>query len=315
MSLFNGPQRFRVPAKWVLAGEHAVLRGGPAIALPHPRWGLSVTLSRSLQPGVRVQCADARFSALCEELVVEARARLRTLAASGELKSAAVKDWTAAGRPAPLGLEVELVSDIPIGGGLGSSAALCVAVARIAAAAHNLELTPPLERRIATDLENRFHGQSSGMDVAVASAAEPLLYTRGEEPRTLGSRWASELPITFHDTRVRLSTREAIERVESLRERDLDAFEDADARMGEATLECVRALLQPTMVEVVPALARGMLKAQSSYAAWGLMPPEAEELAMELIGKGALACKLTGAGGGGFLLALWPLSRYTNPSF
>ncbi|MEK6577816.1 MAG: hypothetical protein AABZ55_01200, partial [Bdellovibrionota bacterium] len=37
----------RVPGKWVLAGEHAVLRGGTAVTLPHPQFSLKL----SFKPG------------------------------------------------------------------------------------------------------------------------------------------------------------------------------------------------------------------------------------------------------------------------
>ena len=38
----------RIPGKWVLAGEHSVLRGASAIALPHPEFSLAFDFLRIL---------------------------------------------------------------------------------------------------------------------------------------------------------------------------------------------------------------------------------------------------------------------------
>ena len=45
--------------------------------------------------------------------------------------------------------------------------------------------------------------------------------------------------------------------------------------------------------------------AQECFYRWGLVPPEAQLLEQKLLREGALATKLTGAGGGGMVVALW----------
>jgi mevalonate kinase len=48
-----------------------------------------------------------------------------------------------------------------------------------------------------------------------------------------------------------------------------------------------------------------MAWSQECFEGWGLLPPEAKALARELKAQGALATKLTGAGSGGMIVALW----------
>ena len=81
-----------------------------------------------------------------------------------------------------------------------------------------------------------------------------------------------------------------------------------DTAMG-ASAECAAKALQDYAHDpggAIVRLADAMNRAQTCFAEWGLMPPEAEAIAQGERDRGALAVKLTGAGNGGFLVALWP---------
>ena len=54
------------------------------------------------------------------------------------------------------------------------------------------------------------------------------------------------------------------------------------------------------------ALADAIQDAHSCFEGWGLVPDQAREIIEDLKTRGALASKLTGAGGGGMVVALWP---------
>jgi len=81
-----------------------------------------------------------------------------------------------------------------------------------------------------------------------------------------------------------------------------------DEKMGQATEVALSALVKfmeaPQESEI--RLAQAMNSAQSCFEAWGLVPSELLEQKQELLKQGALAVKLTGAGLGGFWVALWP---------
>ena len=263
----------RVPGKWVLAGEHAVLRGEPALALPHVEWCLRLSYS----PGAgELQVEPKSAGTLIQDLLASLAPRLGGLP-SGSLK---------------------IESTIPIGAGLGSSAALCVAMTQWLRLPLGAE--PAEVRAIATELEHRFHGQSSGMDVAAVLAGRPILFRRGEEPEAL------ELPkmphFTFHDTGLRARTQDCVEKVEAFRRRSPEAGLEVDRAMGQATRWAVEGLRDYSL----STLARGINQARECFQAWDLDPPEAQSLRNSLIRQGALAAKLTGAGAGGMVVALWP---------
>jgi mevalonate kinase len=277
----------RVPGKWVLAGEHAVLKGHSSVAIPHAELGLRLGFKPGASDrGLRVSPSETQH--VIDEIL--------TLALAG-VPSA---QWPAG--------ELKIESTLPVGAGLGSSAALCVAVTRwlaaspLAAKLNGVELTAAF----ATRLEHHFHGKSSGMDVSVIAANKPVIFARVSGAQELG---VSRLPrFTFHDTGVRARTSDCVAHVERFRSEEPVLGARLDELMGQAANESVEALRLYDAGQAeqgVRALASAMAKAQSCFDAWELVPPEARALLNNLHAEGARAAKLTGAGGGGMIVALW----------
>jgi mevalonate kinase len=272
-----------VRGKWVLAGEHAVLRGASAIALPHPEFGLDLEFIPASAGLLEVSPASAQ--SVIEEI-------LHT-----------VLDQTIS---FPTG-KLKIRSTIPIGAGLGSSAALCVAMGRWLSPILEIE-TPADLQAFATQLEHRFHGRSSGMDVAAIVAGEPISFVMN------GNAGASLLGVktlprfTFHDTGLRAKTSDCVAKVEKLREKDPVLFRKLDDQMGAASLQALEGLVryhQDQSQEALGRIASAMRHAQECFSAWQLIPAQAKKLEDELLSQGALATKITGAGDGGMIVALW----------
>lgn len=125
--------------KLLLCGEHAVVYGHPAIAFAVDR---RTTVTLTERPGPTEICS------------VHADERL--LAAL-------------AGVVEPEGLRVEVSTDLPVGRGMGSSAALAVALVRARAALAGEAPDPDEVYERAMPIERAFHGNPSGVDVAVSA--------------------------------------------------------------------------------------------------------------------------------------------------
>ena len=274
-----GPFQARVPGKWVLAGEHAVLRGAKAVALPHPDLALSMSFEPDSQaPGLLVHPPEASEPIL-------------RLLASVPLE------------PRMAGV-LRIRSTLPQGAGLGSSAALCVAVTRWVASAIDLPQTDFQD--FATRLENQFHGKSSGMDVAVTLLGEPVSFLRGQKPLSLG---IDKLPrFTFHDTGLRASTRDCVAKVEVFLHDNPKEGRLLDELMSQASthaIEGLKAYDSGACAVGLEHIARAMTESQECFEGWGLVPVAIRGLQHDLLARGARAAKLTGAGAGGVLVALW----------
>jgi mevalonate kinase len=276
-----------VPAKWVLAGEHSVLRGGTAILLPHSE----LSLQLSFEPDESI--SPLRILPPSTEGIVR------------DVLHAIADRWEDEGRSLTQARgTLRIDSTIPVGAGLGSSAAFSVALAKWMKEPLALESGAVFE--FAKDLEHRFHGRSSGMDVAVALAGEPISFNseRGFQPLGL-----KKLPhFSFHDTGLRARTSECVYRVGMLREENPHLALEIDEAMGLAVREAMEGLVHFERGQTERGLehiAQGMNQAQQCFYSWMLIPGEARRLEENLLAQGALAVKITGAGGGGMLVALW----------
>ncbi len=286
----------RVPGKWVLSGEHSVLRGATAVAFPHPEFQLLLRFEPSGEraspegAGLEIQPEWAR------SVILDLLQMVRD-----EQNSRGREFHFPAGR-------LVMESTVPSGAGLGSSAALCVAVARWLSGPLGVPDAGILE--FATNLEHRFHGKSSGMDVAVCAVERPISFVRGRGPTFLQIERFPKF--TFHDTGFRASTSECIRRVEHLREEDAVSAIRADELMGRASRLILEGLpLYDGVAEggdhsaALRRVAEGMKSAHEAFLIWSLVPGKVQREIEDLYREGALAVKLTGAGGGGFLVALW----------
>jgi mevalonate kinase len=272
-----------LPAKWVLTGEHSVLRGATAIAFPFHRYTLKLVYREQGSFSITPNPFQSQIRRLMER---------------------AIDFLKMPGDVFPSG-EVEISSAIPIGAGLGSSAALCAAIARLVLwkTRSDLSLWLPL----ATHLEDFFHGKSSGMDVNVIIHGAPLSFSVAEGAVPLDGIRAMP-SFEWYDSGFRGNTRDCIERVLHWQKQNPHLKELLDQRMQQAGLFAREGLerFHASPVEGEAKIKESMELAQSCFEQWGLVTPELLTQKFDLLKQGALAVKLTGAGLGGFWVALWP---------
>ncbi len=289
MNECEGKKSFEVtvPGKWVLAGEHAVIRGGCAVALPCPQKMLHLEFVDCEKNSVYVE--PAPLQEMIPELITEFE-KLSQTQVGASLKGL---------------LKIE--SSIPVGAGQGSSAALCVAVVKWLNTKLKIQIAEKDLVRIATRMEDQFHGTSSGMDVATCFAGEPIEFYRERGGRPLGIK---NLPkFETLDTGLRSITKNCVSKVIQKFEENPALGKKLDSQMSESALLAIEGLKMYDRGEVTHGLDRiskAMKAAQGCFEQWGLVPAKVKKMEQELYKKGALAVKLTGSGEGGFLIALWP---------
>jgi mevalonate kinase len=270
--------------KAILLGEHAVVYGVPALAIGIDRGAHARATDAEAGPSrlfVRGWNITVREDQADHDLARAFRALLEAVRAS-------------ASSLGPQAVEVE--ASLPPGGGLGCSAAIGVAIARALAPHADAEST----QAHAQAWERVFHGNPSGIDAAVAARGGCVLYRRGEplEPvRVRGS-----LQLCIGNTGSASSTKSMVEGVARLRERK--------PQMVEKSFDAVRTLVQNARlaIEAGDRVALGRLMDLNQMLLGGLFvsTPEIEHMCALARDAGALGAKLTGAGGGGCVVALVP---------
>lgn len=265
----------RAHGKVILLGEHAVVYGVPALAVGIDRGArASVSTSATSEPTLSI---DGRPIDAPE--VLQAWSALRSELGAPELSVAA---------------ELE----VPPGSGLGSSAALGVAIARATLDALGRPASAETVLAAANAWERVFHGNPSGIDTAAAFHGGCFKFKRGLGPEFV--ELVAPLRLAIVKAGPAASTKAMVESVAKLRERRPERVDK--------TLEAIHALVQNAALCLSAGDLSGLGKLmdynQMLLSGLFLSTPEIERACGIARERGALGAKLTGAGGGGSVIAL-----------
>lgn len=267
-------------AKAILIGEHFVLHGAPALAVPLP--GMVLTARLRCLSGA--EAASSRWP-------------------EGHLGFCALTVMEGVGL-ADQAVQVSVESQIPLGSGLGSSAALSVALARAASALAGLPPDDVRDRRLSMACERRAHGRPSGVDTEVCVTGRPVWLEAGRFESLHGPGVAAAGLVTVY-AGPGGATAEMISRVSRFGERNPERFqrlvEEARARSPRVR----DALLAGAVSEAGALLSEG----HAALREVGVSSPALEAAVASALDAGACGAKLSGAGGGGLVVALAPADQ------
>lgn len=272
-------------AKVILLGEHAVVHGRPALAA-------------GLPDGLRLRAHELPAATDTARLTIPAWDLDLALEAASEHPVSRAALAVLAHCDGPVrGVHIEGTAGVPARAGLGSSAALCVALARLvlgdeAPRAHLLDA--------AHEGERVFHGAPSGIDAHVACSGGLVRFMRGQNATPVITSVPLELVIV--PTGVARQTAAQVERVRARLQRHPTVVTPILDTLGAATDAGIRAVESGDLA----ALGELMNVAGHALEALGVGHPALREVCDIARASGALGAKLTGAGAGGCAIALVP---------
>jgi len=272
--------------KIILLGEHAVVYGYPALAAALDR-GVSIAPVPTTKGALRLDIPAWNLAVKADDDHPVARSL------------AAIVDALDLGRPG-----VSLVGDaqIPPGAGLGSSAALAVAVARALLSHAKRAAEPAAISAAASASEVLLHGRPSGVDVALAIAGGIGVFRRSAGLRSIT---CPQLRVLVGPSGEPRSTAAMVERVAEVTNATAD--DPRLAELGGLTDLGTSALLARDLA----ALGTAMNRAHIVLADLGVSTPQLDSLCEAARVSGAHGAKLTGAGGGGAVIAIAPRHKET----
>lgn len=279
---------YQAHGKWILLGEHAVLRGCPALVFPLPSFFLKLTVEpRTSGSEIYIQPSlDQALSLVVDSLLTRA---LQALGVSNlEMKNGHFK----------------LSGHFPPGQGLGFSAALCSVIAQWACQAIKAPQYSVVQ--LSHQLEHTFHGDSSGVDVVGVLSKTPQYFESTTAYHSIPMGWQPCWHLKLSDRQTR--TADCVSQVRHQYQHNATQAQMIDQRMRESVFKAYQSLQGSGTQADYLNLSEAMRSGQACFEAWGLVPPEVSHNISVLYESGAHAVKLTGAGGQGCLLSLWESS-------
>jgi len=286
--IVNSSVRATAPGKIILFGEHAVVYGQPAIAVPVQQLQATAAIEPALpRSGLTLIAAD-----------LERTVRLADAPVDDPLAAMARLTLTHLGVSPPDAVLI-IRSSIPIASGLGSGTAVSTAIVRALAAYLGRELAAETVSRLVYEVEKLHHGTPSGIDNTVVVYGMPVYFVRGKMIETF--RVGTPLHLLIGDTGVASPTRLAVNDVRRAWETDKIRYERLFRQIGEVVGRA-RALIE----DGESALQLGELMNRNHQLLHDMHVSSLplESLVTAARAAGALGAKLSGAGRGGNMIAL-----------
>jgi len=270
------------PSKAIITGEHFVVHGA---------WALAAALPRRVRVEVRsassFEVVSDRFDGGSSHLLPVSRlveAMAREFAVSPTVK-------------------VSISSDVPGGAGLGSSAATMVAVAAAFSRLNSLGLKVDEITRCAMVGEGDIHGRPSGIDPAACAYGGVILFRTGAPPKRV--RLDGPRPLILSYSGINRRTRGQIGHVSRVKKKYPGMFRTLSDGISELSLRASVALGTGNMKELGTLLTLN----HAALMSLGVSNRTLDGMVDRFLSLGSYGAKLTGAGGGGSVVAVAPAGK------
>ncbi len=284
----------KAPGKIILFGEHAVVYGRPAIAVPisQVQARAIVTANPSKESGeVEIQAPNIGLQARLKELPPDHPIAVIIEQVASALQISRLPSFT-----------LRITATIPVSAGLGSGAAVSVATIRALSAFLGHLLPDEQVSELAYEVEKLHHGTPSGIDNTVITYAMPVYYAHRSGNGNIIEPFQVARPFTLviGDTGVPSPTASSVGLVRQAWQAEKERFEHIFDEIGNIA-QTARQVIEAGRSEALGPL---MDENQALLHEMGVSSPELEALIQAARSAGAQGAKLSGGGRGGNMIAL-----------
>jgi mevalonate kinase len=294
------------PGKVILFGEHAVVYSQPALAIPVSQVGVTVSIeilegnpippthkqSFSFDWKERITITApsiGRFGSLAAYSSTQKLDPL-SLVIENTLEALAISN--------PPSLKITIESTIPVASGLGSGAAVSVALVRALASTLGKAISDDQVNLIAFETEKLYHGKPSGIDNTVITYARPVYFIKKSPIQTFNV--GTPFTLVIADSGVKAATHETVGDVHKLWLADSIRFEKIFSSIGSIVEKARNAIQSGDWVSLGPLMNQNHHLLQQLTVS----SPILDHLVVTALSSGALGAKLSGSGRGGNIIAL-----------
>jgi mevalonate kinase len=279
----------KVPGKIILFGEHAVVYGYPAIAVPIK----AVHLKVSILPNIHGNDSliSSQTSIRYDEIPISA------IDENDPIRNSIDNLFSYINQKSPK-FKMNISSTIPIAAGLGSSAALSVAITRGMSQFLGIQLTDEEINSLAFKSEKVQHGSPSGIDNSVITFLKPIIFSRKKGISAITIR--KPFHIILADTGKRTLTKKVVAFVGERFKTKPDMIKPIFEEIGEITVLALEALKNGNIGKI----GELMICNHRALVNLGVSSIELDRLVRTAQRNGAMGAKLCGGGKGGYIVAI-----------
>ena len=284
---FPGMTSASAPGKIILFGEHAVVYGRPALAVPVTQVHVDVEVLDLSKDGIWINAPG-----------IDLHAELNLLPSDHPL-AAVIHNFlfTFGFDPFP-SLSIKVSSTIPVASGLGSGAAVSVALIRALSSHLDHPMTNEQVNAFAYEIEKIHHGTPSGIDNTVITYAKPVFFIKGHPIETF--KVGRPFTIIIGNTGISAPTKEAVGDVRKLWEADKTRWEKKFDEVGEIAKQAKKRIENGEWRLIGDLMNQNHAVLQEMTVS----SPELDRFVNAARKAGALGAKMSGGGRGGNMIAL-----------
>ena len=275
----------RIYGKWILSGEHSVLRSQAAIAFPLKKYYIDFSYEETNE--------KIKINYTGEKELIFKMSFLKLFEQALKVVGKTLDDVKGT---------ITINSHIPFGAGFGTSAILAVACSILFERKSWISKDDMIA--VAKKIEDLSHKKSSGIDVVAVLEQKNILFQNGKVKKYLeGFKQQPHLYLSYCGKKC--STYFAVSQVMNLfskRDQDLKRIDEV---MLKSVNLCLESMEQDNEDQMKESLKEGLDLAEQCFQDLSLMSKELREHSETLKQAGALATKPTGSGLGGFVISLW----------
>ncbi len=278
------------PGKVILFGEHAVVYGQPAIAVPVTEVAAKAIITPDPSaPSGRIYITAPQ---------INLDANFTDLPAADPLSAAVRSTLDALKITKPPAFKLRITSTIPVAGGLGSGAAVSVAIIRAVSAFLGHPLPDDQVSALAFDVEKLHHGTPSGIDNTVVTFNKAVYYIKDNLIEMISI--VKPFTLVIADTGISAPTKETVADVRRAREGDPESYNNIFETVGNLVIAARKSIEHGNNEALGPLMNTNHQLLQQL----NVSSPDLDKLILAAREAGALGAKLSGGGRGGNMIAL-----------
>lgn len=275
------------PGKIILFGEHFVVYGGKAILCAINK-RITVTAEKTSENKISIKSSVGNLVSVPKRPINEIDLQLRPFYYLADMMIQKYNEKS--------GMEITIDSEIPLGVGLGSSSACCVASAAAISGVFTKNSKEDI-LQMAIEAEKTIFPNTSGADCTVCTYGGLIQYDKQKGHSKID--YESNFQLVIANSKIEHSTKEVVSNVKQFKEKNEEEFSsicNEENNLIEDVLICLKN-------NDLNGIGRNMIKNQEYLETIGVSNEKLRNM-VKLANKFSFGSKITGAGGGGCIFAL-----------